>query len=767
MKISISFLDFSSTEELSTAIAAAVAQDVSVELELLVCDPGNVLEQSKLDSICKAHSAVLCTDPSDCFGILQATGDYIAICKAGYNWRGNQKLCRQLAVLEADPSTSLVIHDVELLKQDGRPVDQNIRNRFIRTLGFEARRYGLRHLRKFDNCGFFGTWMFRNIFLNEKERTLYKDSSLDPELRLITLLIANGEAENLIDDRFVSCLPSEKDYQQKVYPKYNSASVDEKVRELEALQALLKTHYDIEIPGGYRRLHIANGAFNEFTANKVTEESVQYFLSVFNMAYRPEYRDLKSDFPEKDFFYFLRDKIRKYIAHQGTVVCLPLLPCIDGTPDYKWSYAIRDCKNKAVREAMLNHFETLNEKARTIIKNDRRKANPVRVFFGKVTRKLKKIWRKVTGIGKRFILWRMRKKGYSDYMSREWYNTVLEDLRNDKNSPLKHKLWCYRRGFTPWRVKQYGLDKTNFHTLPSDRDYMYLHQMNNSYKKWIEDKMTFRLVLDPFKEHLPKYYFQILQRDDRQMIVRLPDCPDGFEPTFDELLRLLRQEGKLALKAASGTHGVGFYKMHYEDGKYYLNNKETSEYGILNTINSFKSFYIVTNYINMHDQIKEIYAGSVNTIRIMMINRDGHHPQLMDAYMRIGSKKSGVTDNVAFGGVVCSVNMETGEYSNGMQLKNHVYIPIDCHPDTGTPLQGIIPNWDVIKKGITDISAYMCQLEYLGFDVVCTPEGFTVLEINSHQDLHRLPYYDPRVRDFLFYKLGRKERRYHIHRRYR
>jgi len=766
MRISIQLVDFHTVDALSAAIKAAQRQDVQAELEFIICDPQQLLKPEEAEALCAQFGAKICADGNDPLGILCATGDYIAIRKADNPWLVNTKLRTQLEVLEADPKASLVIHDVELLKQNGRPLDPNVRNRYISVLGFEERRYGLQHLQKFDSCGFFSTWFFRNIFLNEKEQNIYKTSSLAPELRLTTLLVANGEAANLYDSRFVSCQPDESAYQQKTYPKYDSAAVDEKTQELTDFLALLQEHYGIELDGGYRRLHIANGAFNHFAENPATEESVKYFLSVFQMAYRPEYRDLKSQCSEKGFFYFLRDKIRKYIARKGTVVCLPLLPCIDGTPSYKWSYAIRDCKNRAVRKAMLEHFETLNKNARQIVEEDRRKENPIRKFFQKVVRKLDKTWKKVTGIGKRFILWQMRKKGYTDYMSREWYDTVRNNLLTDKETPLKQKLWCYRRGFMPWRIHQYGLTEDNFKEFLSDRDYMYLHQMNNSYKKWIEDKMTFRLVLDPFKEHLPKYYFQILQRDDKPMILRLPDLPEGFEPTFDDILRLLRQEGKLALKASSGTHGIGFYKMHYENGKYYLNNEETTAYGIRSTINSFKSFYVITNYINMHDQIKKIYAGSVNTIRIMMINRDGHHPQLLDAYMRIGSKKSGVTDNVAFGGVVCTINMETGEYGNGMQIKDHRFIDIKKHPDTGTPLRGIIPNWELIKKGLIDICNYMPQLEYLGFDVVCTPEGFVLLEVNSHQDLHRLRYYDPRIKDFFFYKLRRKERLYKIKRHY-
>jgi len=121
---------------------------------------------------------------------------------------------------------------------------------------------------------------------------------------------------------------------------------------------------------------------------------------------------------------------------------------------------------------------------------------------------------------------------------------------------------------------------------------------------------------------------------------------------------------------------------------------------------------------------------------------------------------------VAFGGVVCTIDAATGEYGNGMQIKEHKFINLETHPDTGTPLHGIVPNWDLIRKGLVEICSYLPQLEYLGFDVVCTPEGFVLLEVNSHQDLHRLRYYDQRVKDFFFYKLRRKERYYKIKRKY-
>ena len=760
-KISIQFIGFPTVETLEEALQNVAHQTIAAELELNICDP-----EKKLDRLPGNHMVNLCTDQKDPFGILSATGNYIAIYMYGFPWRNPGKLEKQLTWMQKNAGCTMTIHDVEFVKANGYPVDQDVRYKFMKALGYEDYRYGVNQLQKFVYCGFFGTWMMRNLFLNDKEHSLFQSSTLEPSLRLLTLLVANGECLNLYDDRFVSCRPDEARLKRASYPQYNTQAVQQQLAELKEMQSMLK-QYGISTDSSYRLLHIANGAFNVFEKDPASAEAAAAFKHVFDMCFRPEYTDPAVSSEERSFFVYLQDKIRMYLTEKGTEQTLALLDCLTGTSDAKWAYSIRCCKNSAVRAAMKEVFSAANANASQILSADRKAKHPVTVFFGKVKRKLKKIFNRVKDIGRKLIVRHLRKKGFSGYMAQEWYNTVKDNLLNDKETPLKTKLWSYRRGFMPWRIPQYGISEENFRLYPSDRDYMYLHQINNSYKKWIEDKMTFRLVLDPFKQHLPKYYFQIIQRDNRQLILKLNDCPEGYEATFDELFRLLREQRRLALKAASGTHGVGFYKMHYENGQYYLNNKPCSEYHIRKTIDSFQSYYIVTEYIEMHPAIKNIYAGSVNTIRVMMINRDGHHPQLMDAYMRIGTEKSGVTDNVAYGGVVCTVNMETGEYGNGMKLANHVYVPIDRHPDTGTPLNGVVPNWELIKTGLTNISQYMGQLEYLGFDVVCTREGFVLLEANSHQDLHRLPTYDQRVRDFFFYKLFRKERNYKIKRSFR
>ena len=68
MKISVSFLGFSSVEKLETAIQTAKAQTVNAELELIVCDPEAVLNNNKMEQLCTTYLAVCCKDASDPMG---------------------------------------------------------------------------------------------------------------------------------------------------------------------------------------------------------------------------------------------------------------------------------------------------------------------------------------------------------------------------------------------------------------------------------------------------------------------------------------------------------------------------------------------------------------------------------------------------------------------------------------------------------------------------------------------------------------------------
>ena len=354
------------------------------------------------------------------------------------------------------------------------------------------------------------------------------------------------------------------------------------------------------------------------------------------------------------------------------------------------------------------------------------------------------------------------RKGIRPYMQRLWMEAVYSDLLHTKDVSLSQKLWSWKRGFLSYRTYQYGLTPDNYTSFLADYDYYWLNRINNDYQKWINDKTTYRLILEPYKDYLPKYYLSLFKRGSRTVMSRMPDCPAGITSDFNGLVKLLKQEKKLALKASAGTHGDGFYCLAYENDAFCINGEVCTPEQLQKVVADLDSFYVVTEYIDMHHDVKKIYAKSVNTIRMMVINEHGYDPKIMQTYMRIGSEKTGYTDNVGYGGICVMVDKETGELFQPETIKDHHFYPCPNHPDTGTPIAGFLPNWKLIQEKVLEISRYLCELEYLGYDIAITEDGFCILEINIHQDLHKAGTYDDEINDYFRRKIARKRLNNHL-----
>lgn len=160
--------------------------------------------------------------------------------------------------------------------------------------------------------------------------------------------------------------------------------------------------------------------------------------------------------------------------------------------------------------------------------------------------------------------------GIRPYMQKLWMRSVWDDFLHTKSTTLGQKLWCWRHGFQSFRIQQYGLTKENYKNFLSDYQYHWLNRINNNYQIWINDKTTTRYVMEPYKQFLAKYYYDIIKMQGKTCIKALQDIPEGFEASFDGIFKLLRQEKLLALKPSAGTHGDGFYRMEHADGKYLI-----------------------------------------------------------------------------------------------------------------------------------------------------------------------------------------------------
>lgn len=349
------------------------------------------------------------------------------------------------------------------------------------------------------------------------------------------------------------------------------------------------------------------------------------------------------------------------------------------------------------------------------------------------------------------------KKGFVDYMYKNWLRGKKEDTKGRLVS-RKERRWAHKRGFYSYRIDQYGLTEDNYKDFLSDYDYKRLRPINNEYRKWLWDKLSLYYILKKYDHYLPEYYFHITPKENRNLFFKMGGCPQEIESSAKGLIDLVKVKGKVVLKPVIASHGEGFYKFAFKQNRFYINDEEVDQEQMERILTQINVDYLVTQYVDMHKELKRIYPHVACTIRAMVINDRGYNPQIEDTYFRIGTRKTGQTDNLSSGGIFVHINEETGEFAGARVIENHKIKPCPYHPDTEEKIEGKIPFWQEICSGILQISRYISPLEYMGFDIIVTDSGFKILEINTHQDLHRYPEYNDRIKAYFKKKCEMKEK---------
>ena len=349
-----------------------------------------------------------------------------------------------------------------------------------------------------------------------------------------------------------------------------------------------------------------------------------------------------------------------------------------------------------------------------------------------------------------------KKESFTWFMLNSWNKDAEKDMDTSTHSIDEIK-WCHEKGFLSYRIDQYGLNKENYQMFLSDRDYRWLRPLNPKYRKMIKNKITPNHMFQRFPGLMPDVYYSILKRNGQTVLLKNINCPEGYDANIESLMRLIKEKRTLAFKRLTGAHGLGFMKVEYKLGHFKVNNEQMSPKKFKNMILSLEDTYLVTEFLKNHFVISSIYSNAVSTVRVMIINEGGDNPIVADAYLRIAAKATGYTDNVAYGGIVAKVDLETGAFSNGEKIENHKYVPCPRHPDTNMPIEGVIENWNEIKSKLVEICKYLSPMEYLGLDVVLTEDGFKLLELNNHQDIHNYVSYSPFVKDYFNRKVLMKK----------
>lgn len=351
------------------------------------------------------------------------------------------------------------------------------------------------------------------------------------------------------------------------------------------------------------------------------------------------------------------------------------------------------------------------------------------------------------------------KAGFAKKMANQYLNNLERERKSNSEAQFIDPdllEWAHAHGFYGETAVALQLTEDNYRDYLSDYDYCRVWPLNDWERFWINDKLTFAYMFagTEFEKYIPESYFYV----DANRILPLIDS--HMDKSLDGFIALLKEKGEFACKPCNGGWGMGFNKLSYEDGKFYVGNKEASEADVRAFVTENRN-YLYTEFFHPAEEWAKINPV-IHTLRILMLNEDGVNPRTMASYFRFAvSDDSGITKNddsksnfnlprkpglrlfnVPFNPEDGTYGASTGKHSILLSY-NAGRKDLDVHPDSGTYVDGKIKEWPELEQMLKDMAIRLAPVEWLGYDLCMTDKGPKLMEINSHSGCTYLQMFTP------------------------
>ncbi len=351
------------------------------------------------------------------------------------------------------------------------------------------------------------------------------------------------------------------------------------------------------------------------------------------------------------------------------------------------------------------------------------------------------------------------KAGFAKKMANQYLNNLERERKSNSEAQFIDPdllEWAHAHGFYGETAVALQLTEDNYRDYLSDYDYCRVWPLNDWERFWINDKLTFAYMFagTEFEKYIPESYYYV----DANRILPLIDS--HMDKSLDGFIALLKEIGEFACKPCNGGWGMGFNKLSYEDGKFYVGNKEASEADVRAFVTENRN-YLYTEFFHPAEEWAKINPV-IHTLRILMLNEDGVNPRTMASYFRFAvSDDSGITKNddsksnfnlprkpglrlfnVPFNPEDGTYGASTGKHSILLSY-NAGRKDLDVHPDSGTYVDGKIKEWPELEQMLKDMAIRLAPVEWLGYDLCMTDKGPKLMEINSHSGCTYLQMFTP------------------------
>jgi hypothetical protein len=145
--------------------------------------------------------------------------------------------------------------------------------------------------------------------------------------------------------------------------------------------------------------------------------------------------------------------------------------------------------------------------------------------------------------------------------------------------------------------------------------------------------------------------------------------------------------------------------------------------------------YVVTEFVEQAAYAREIFPRTANTLRVLTLWDRNEGPFVAAAVHRFGTSRSAPIDNwhQGRGGLCTWVDCEAAVLGRSATLDEHLRLEWrDHHPETGRAIAGVaIPHLADTLAGIVRAARCLPGAPCIGWDVIVTDRGFSILEANS------------------------------------
>ena len=248
-------------------------------------------------------------------------------------------------------------------------------------------------------------------------------------------------------------------------------------------------------------------------------------------------------------------------------------------------------------------------------------------------------------------------------------------------------------------------------------EYLYIPEFENymnsdaAYARILSDKNMLPIFAGYAGCKMPKEYLicsrGVYQNGDRREISR------------EEAVGILRNCGEVFIKpSVDSDSGQGCLLLTFRDGVC-LENQKTARQVLL----SLKKNFTVQERIVCHEEIRRLYAGSVNTFRVLTY-RWKSEVKVGSVIMRLGIGNAYV-DNVHAGGLFIAVDEQGNLGEKAMRPDGESYL---AHPDSGTVFQGYrIHGFGKVTEKAKRMHELVPQIGIIHWDFTLNEQGEPVL----------------------------------------